>query len=103
GCVIGVDHSIAEVTDQKIAGEGPEARRRDREAPWRVQGSSGDQALLQRAIEIEYIDKSVSSPGFVVVFGGVLLRVSHVELAVDDLVIERGVPLRQVRVCKVPG
>jgi hypothetical protein len=52
-----------------------------------------DQALFQRAVQIEYIDKSVSSSGFVVVLGGVLLGVSNIEFAVDDLIVERGVPL----------
>ncbi len=48
-----------------------------------------------RAVEVEDIDKAVMRAGHVVVLSGVLQGVGDVDLPVEDLDVERGVPVRQ--------
>ena len=56
--VIRVDHAVAEVADEQIAAEGPEARGRDHKAPRRVQFPFGDQALDQVTVGFVDVDEA---------------------------------------------
>ena len=101
--VEGVDAAVAEVAHQQVAAEGPEARRRQRQAPRRVERAARDQALLpagqaRRAVQVEHVDEAVALAGHVVVLVGVLLGVGDIDLAAQDLHVERGVALGEVRV-----
>ena len=83
--------------------EGPEARRRDRQAPRRVERAARDQALLpagqaRRPVQVEHVDEAVALAGHVVVLVGVLLGVGDIDLAAQDLHVERGEALGEVRV-----
>ena len=62
-----------------------------------------DQALLavgqpRRAVEVKDVDKTEALAGHVVVFGGVLLGIADVDLAVQNLDVEGGETLGDFRI-----
>ena len=101
--IIGVYLPVAEIPHQKIAAEGSETRRRDHQAPRRVQRSPREKALVEGAVEIEYIGEAVTEASHVIVLGGILLGVRNVEFGANNLVVEWRVALRQTRVHEAPG
>ena len=95
-----VDPAIAEVADQQVVAEAPEARRRQRDAPRRVQRPTAGEVANQAAVRIEHDDHSQSVPSRArrrrprVL---VLLGVGHEQIAVDVLNAERREMARNIR------
>src|SRR5437016_6059239 len=69
--VEGVDMAIAEIADQEIAGEAPEALRRDRQPPGRIQHVMRGEALDEIAAEIELVDEAMAGAVHVVLALGI--------------------------------
>ena len=105
GGVEGVDAAVAEVAhSSRVAGARPPKLAGAMASPHgESSGAARDQAHLaagqaRRAVQVEDVDEAVAGPGHVVVLVGVLLGVGDVDLAAEDLDVERGVALGQVRV-----
>ena len=64
---------------------------------------AGDQPLHEGPVVGEYVDESVTGPGYVVMQGVVLLGVAHVELAGQFLHVERAVAGRELLVDEQPA
>src|SRR4051794_41451875 len=85
---VGVEHvyrSIAEVADQQVAGEPGERRRRNRQSPRRVERARRADSSQEAPLQVERGHEAVAGACDVVVFGGVLQRVGHVDPAAEGL------------------
>jgi hypothetical protein len=94
------DPSVTEVADEKGITEAPEIRRRQREAPWRVELTVRHQSMKQIAIGIEHIDEAKSLTGNVILLGVILLRIGDIEIAEDVLDAEWRIAARNPRVAE---
>jgi hypothetical protein len=81
GEVEGIDLAIAEVADQQIAGDGSEARGRNRQTPWRIQWTLSGNSSEETSIGVEGVDKAVARSRDIVMFRGVLQGIRYIELA----------------------
>src|SRR5262249_23641932 len=97
-----VDHAVAEVPDEQLAGERAERCRRDRESPGRVEHSARGDAPDQRPLGVERIYDAVARTGDVVARGpddGI----AHVERTAEVLDVEWRIARGQVRIGEAPG
>src|SRR5438105_8327613 len=101
--VEGVDRAVAEVADEQVAAERPEACRGQRETPRRVQAPARGDPPEQRARGVVRIDEAMASAGHVIVRGGVLQRVRHIDRPPDALDAKWRVPGGKARVSERAG
>src|SRR2546428_7761459 len=100
---VSIDQAVAEVPHQQVAGECSEAGRGDSETPGRVELSVGDEPIEQVAVEIEAIDKPVSTAGHIVVPGCILLGERDVERTTKVLDIKGCIAFRDLGIRKRTG
>src|SRR5262249_50869331 len=86
---VDVDVSVAEVSDEQVAGEGPEAFRRERNSPRRIEVAARDEALEQLTLGAVDVDEAVTAPGDVVMLLVVLEGIRDEEETSDLLDVER--------------
>src|SRR2546428_8157887 len=84
-----VDGAVSEVADQEISAEVTEARRREGEAPGRVERAATDQSLHQLAFVAEHVDEAAVGTLEVVLPHVVLNCVADIYPVADGLDAER--------------
>jgi hypothetical protein len=96
--VVGVDHAVAEVADEKGIAEAAEAGRCLHEAPRGVERAAARQPVKQLTAPRVDVDEAEPGAGDLVRGGRILLGVRHVQLPADVLDVERREAVRQVPV-----
>src|SRR5437870_8722742 len=81
--------SIAKVADEQVAAEPSKIRRRQSEAPGRIEFTRRGNATNQVAGRVERIDETVSWARHIVFLVFILKRVGHIDSAADVLNSER--------------